>query len=313
MKKRGVQLVLVVALGVSLAVALTGCGKTEDPWENVPGGSPYVLTSFPPLYCFAKNVAGDDVAVLSLLTTVGPHDHKPTNQDALAVRKARLFFANGLGLDNSLTKVVNAAAGTSLKFVPLGNRGVPKDKRIYMGEIQHGDHTHPAGPDPHVWLGIEEAIGMVEVIRDELKAVDPSRAAGYDQRATAYIEKLKKLHADGKELLKGKKNRNLVTNHDSLAYFARSFDLHIVGHVQTQPGVTVDGKHLEDLLKICTQHQVRVIAVEPQYSRSSANALRSELQRKGLKEVALIEIDPVETAEAGQLDAGYYGASSGRT
>src|SRR5260221_593638 len=99
-----VGLVLIAALAGSMALGLPGCGQADDPWASVPGGDPRVLTSFPPLYCFAKNVAGDEVAVLSLLTTVGPHDHKPTNQDALAVRKARLYFANGLGLDTSLIK-----------------------------------------------------------------------------------------------------------------------------------------------------------------------------------------------------------------
>jgi ABC-type Zn uptake system ZnuABC Zn-binding protein ZnuA len=304
MKRRGVGLGLVLAAGVALAGLLGGCGGPADPWTDVPGGDPRVLTSFPPLYCFAKNVAGDDVAVLSLLTTVGPHDHKPTNQDALAVRRARIYFANGLGLDDSLSKIVKSAATPSLLEVTVGNEGVPKKQRIAIGKVKHGDHWH-SGTDPHVWLGIDEAIGMVEVIRDKLREVDPKRAEGYTQRADAYIKKLKELHDHGKELLKDKKNRNLVTNHGSLGYFARSFDLNIVGSVQTQPGVTVDGKHLEELTKVCKDNEVHVLAVEPQYPRKSIELLREQLERGGAT-VAIVELDPLETANPAQLDVGWY-------
>lgn len=300
-----VSVALTLTLVAGVALALRGCGRAEDPWDRVSGGEPRVLTSFPPLYCFAKSVAGDEVAVLSLLTTVGPHDHKPDNKDALAVRKARVYFANGLTLDDSLTKLIDSAAGDSLKSVAVGNLGVPSDRRIRTGEIKHGNHTHPAGADPHVWLGIDEAVGMVNVIRDTLKDVDPKRADGYDRRAADYVGRLKKLHADGLALLKDSKNRNLVTNHESLAYFARSFRLNIVGHIQTQPGVSVDSKHLAELVDLCKKHEVSVIAVEPQYSRASADQLRDELRRRGLA-VEVIEIDPVETAEPGDLDAGYY-------
>ncbi len=304
-KGRGRIVTVVLALAVGVALGLGGCGKAEDPWEKVPGGEPRVLVSFPPLYCFAKSVAGDEVAVLSLLTTVGPHDHQPDNKDALAVRKARIYFANGLTLDDSLTKLIASAADPSLRSVAVGNLGVPSDNRIRTGEIKHGNHTHPAGADPHVWLGIDEAVGMVNVIRDTLKEVDPPRADGYDRRAAAYVERLKKLHADGLALLKDKKNRNLVTNHESLAYFARSFQLNIVGYIQTQPGVSVDGKHLAELVDLCQKRDVGVIAVEPQYNRASADQLRDELKRNSV-DAAVIEIDPIETAEPDELDAGYY-------
>jgi ABC-type Zn uptake system ZnuABC Zn-binding protein ZnuA len=308
MKKRGVRIGLTVSLVlvacVAVSLLLSSCGGPPDPWADVPGGEPRVLASFPPIYCFAKNVAGDEVAVLSMLTTVGPHDFKPNNQDAMAVRKARVYFANGLGLDDSLSKVVHNAASPALLEVNVGNEGVPKDRRIKIGKVKHGDHWH-AGSDPHAWLGIEEAIGMVEVIRDRLKEVDPQRAAGYDERAAAYIARLNKLHDEGKEMLKGKQNRNLVTNHGSMAYFARSFDLKIVGHLQEQPGVAVDGRTLEELAALCKEHQVRVLAVEPQFPQGNVKMLQEELERNNMT-AAVVELDPLETADPRQLDAGFY-------
>src|SRR5262245_11755656 len=65
---------LSLGLMVLLLLSFAGCSAPPSPWP--PGKSPKVLTSFPPLYCFAANVVTDDAHVMSLLTTVGPHDYK---------------------------------------------------------------------------------------------------------------------------------------------------------------------------------------------------------------------------------------------
>ena len=69
----------------SLVLMPLAC-KKPNVWETVPGGPLKVLVSFPPLYCFAKNVAGDDAKVVSLLTTQGPHDYQPTADQSIMAR-----------------------------------------------------------------------------------------------------------------------------------------------------------------------------------------------------------------------------------
>src|SRR5688572_4684112 len=92
---------IVAAVGVALAVLPLGCGGGSDGvWPDRPG--PKVVVSFAPVYCWAVNVAGDDAVVKNMMTTTGPHDFNPTDTDARLVRKADLFFINGLNLDNEL-------------------------------------------------------------------------------------------------------------------------------------------------------------------------------------------------------------------
>ena len=49
---------LLGVLAMSAVVTWTGCGSIPDGWEGKPG-PPRVLTTFPPIYCFTQNVAGD--------------------------------------------------------------------------------------------------------------------------------------------------------------------------------------------------------------------------------------------------------------
>jgi ABC-type Zn uptake system ZnuABC Zn-binding protein ZnuA len=272
-----------------------------------------VVVSFAPLYSFAANVAGEDAVVKTMMSTSGPHDFNPTDMDARLIRPANLFFINGLSLDNSVAETLRRGSGArALTVVPLGAR-IPE--AMLLGGEEHADHDHGHGHhhdhgdhDPHVWLSPERAIFMVEAICDELKAADPAHAAGYDTRAAEYTAKLRQLQADGKELLKGKKDRKLVTFHESLAYFAKSFDLSIEGVIQKKPGIEPNSTEMSQLIKVCQEKKVRLIAVEPQYAtNTSADAILRELRRaKVTTDPAVVQIDPLETADPGAITADWY-------
>ena len=62
---------------------------------------------------------------------------------------------------------------------------------------------------------------------------------------------------------------------------------------------------MTNLVKIMKDKDVHVIATEPQYPHKLAEVLKSNLEKLKMK-VNLVEIDPMETARAEDLDAGYY-------
>ena len=89
---------LFYAFALLLPLSL-GCAQMPDPWLEVPGKFK-VLVSFPPIYSMVKSIAGDRAAVISLCTTTGPHDYSFNVKDTILLRKADLFFYNGLDLDD---------------------------------------------------------------------------------------------------------------------------------------------------------------------------------------------------------------------
>src|SRR4051794_28495032 len=97
--------------------AVAGCsGKTPGngaaaSWKGHAG--PHVLTSFPPLYCLAASVAGDDAAVQVVMCEQGPHDHEFKASDAEKLQGATIFFINGLGLDDVVATRMLASGGAN--------------------------------------------------------------------------------------------------------------------------------------------------------------------------------------------------------
>jgi ABC-type Zn uptake system ZnuABC Zn-binding protein ZnuA len=294
---------LVLALAAVVPFVSVGC-SSDDQWPDRPG--PKVVVSFAPLYCFAVNVAGEDAVVKNMMTSSGPHHFNPTDADARLLRKADLFFVNGLGLDNQVAATLKRGSGNrKLRVVELGTR-LPANMLVEGSHDHHHhdghDHHHEHGADPHVWLSPDLAIILVEAIRDELMAIDPAHADGYDRRAADYIAKLKKLKADGVEMLKGKQDRKLVTFHEALAYFAKTYNLDIKGVVQKNPGVEPSAAEVNALIALCKKENVRLIAVEPQYTaNTSARTIIDQLKAKEIPDPQLVEIDPLETITPDEL------------
>ncbi len=301
----GTRLALLLG-AVMLIVGQPGCSKPADEWGERPGLR--VMTMFAPLYCFAANVAGDDATVLCLLDNQNPHKYDATARDGLKLNRADLFFTVGLDFgDNFCDNLKRGCGNNSLTLVKLGEAPQLKDRLRKMTiSPAHAGHGH-GEMDPHLWLGIPESIDMVEMIRDTLKAKDPAHAAGYEQRATAYMDKLKKLHADGLEQLAKKQDRNLLSFHESLAYFADSFKLSIVASIEKLPESEPDAKRLRELIHLCKDKNVRLITIEPQLpGRSAATTLLDAIRAQGVPDAAFVEIDTLETVTPGSLTPDYY-------
>lgn len=304
------QLSAAVGFLALILVIVTGCNTRDDVWPKDHTG-PKVVVSFAPLYCFAVNVAGDDAAVRNMMTTSGPHHFNPTDKDARLLQRADLFLVNGIGLEGDKPATLARSSGNkNLKTIDLGSL-IPAE-RLFEGSCHH-DHgdgaKHDHDKDPHVWLSPDYAILQVKGIRDALKHADPEHAAGYDQRTAAYIKRLEQLKADGEKFFQGKSDKNIVTFHDSMTYFANTFGINIVGVVQKTPGTEPNGKNLAELIGLCADEKnpVRVITVEPQYgTSSSANEIVKELRRRNVPDPTLVEFDPLETVTPTELTPDWY-------
>ena len=289
-----------------MLLSLSGCGgcvKKDVPWPEVSG--PKAVASFPPIYCFAENVAGDDAAIRNVMAGQGPHHFDPKPSEFKIVRGADLFFINGLGLDNRIAELIVTGSGN--KEITIVDTTRNFNEKELLEPMAGDDHGHSHGShDPHVWLGIDSAIEQVQAIAEGFAKADPSRAENYQRRATEYTERLAKIQTDGKAMLADIKNRRMVTFHESLGYFARSFDLEIVAVIESTPGQEPTSKSMEALVETCLEKNVEVIAVEPQYSRgTSAKRILDELRKKGVN-ARFVEIDPLETTPLETIPKDWY-------
>jgi ABC-type Zn uptake system ZnuABC Zn-binding protein ZnuA len=304
MNARRLLLLLFVPAAMVLTLVLGGCTPSRPVWPQ--GKSARVLVTIPALASFTRNVGGDHVAVLCLCTDQGPHGRLFDTQDNMALADADLFLAIGLTLDNGFAdKLAENIKNNKPRYIKLGE-ALPEKLKLRGEHDEHDKdkkdkdaHEHEHGEyDPHVWLGIPQAKAMVVMIRDELKKVDPAHAADYDGNADRYAKALDQLHSDGKARLAAKKDKKIISFHESLAYFADSFGMQVAGTIEPGPGDEPDAARLKALVDLCRKQHIHVVAVEPQYSKNTSETLRKEVG----PDLKLVEVDPMETADAHQLE-----------
>jgi zinc transport system substrate-binding protein len=309
---------------MALAFGFTSCNKMPDVWFEAKPGQPKILVSFPPLYAITKAIAGDDAYVLCMLTTQGPHDYDGGPTDLPKVNKADLFIYNGLSLDDSFAdRMLRNHKNRKLVVLSVGEVINEKQHNLMLhtkheaheeGKKDDDHHGHKHGDhDPHIWLGPTQAIAMTNIIAAKLAEIDKAHAKGYEARAKAFIDELMKIKAAGDEAFKNKEETNIVTMHEAFGYFGQRKNfpiIKIVGTIQTAPGMDPDAASMKRLVTTCREKNVKVIAVEPQYSTRQADQLLKSLEREGVKNVKIITLDPLETADVapGQVnpDPGYY-------
>ncbi len=307
MRFRHLFYLTILAAFSAIALQLSGCQKEPPVWP--PNDKPKVLTSIVPLHCFAATIAEPDAEVRCLLTSKGPHGFQPSPQDAKLVSGADLFIVNGLRLENWVDRLVDRAGNRKLQVLRVGEE-IPKrgGKLIQVEAQRHGDHTHPAGDDPHVWLGIDEAKLIAEAIRDKLIEIDPAHREGYEQRTAKLLAELDSLKEDAKPL-RTEPPTTIATFHNAFNYFGRSFGMKVEA-IHGLEGEGVSPKQLDDMAKDFAQKGIRVITIEPQYRPEQAHRLRERMGQLG-QEPKVIVLDPLETGPMAEgksyyVDKGWY-------
>lgn len=202
--------------------------------------------------------SGADIALTGLLPRgTDPHSYEPTPRDLRTVADAHVVFANGAGLEEFLDEMLQNAGGDAA--VVRVSRGVR------LLSIDGADEDQHEGSDPHVWFDPNNVVVWVQNIEHALSALDPANAEAYAANAQAYAQDLEALDAWIRQQVAQvpEVNRELVTDHRVLAYFADAYGFQQVGAVI--PGYSTvaepSARQLADLEEAIREYDVPAVFV----------------------------------------------------
>ncbi len=199
---------------------LTSCQAATTTTTPASGSPLKVLAVESFLMDIAQNVAGNRLKVDSLIPIgLDPHAFEPAPADAARIADSQVLIINGAGLESWLQKVLDNVGG---KHAVIDSSAGLANRAGAGQEI-----------DPHFWLDPNEVIHYVENIRDGLTQADPQGKDTYAQNAAAYIAQLQTLDQWIRQQVAQipPERRLLVTNHESLGYFADRYGFKIIGTV----------------------------------------------------------------------------------
>lgn len=260
---------LVAATATNLAGPLSAAGA-EPPLE--------IVTTIPVLKDLAEQVGQSHVRVKSLLTGMeNEHTYSPKPTDLIAVRKARLLFEIGLGLEVWVSSLLKNAGSPSVSVITT-SRGVPL---LYDDAADHDDHpqdgpnTHRSG-NPHIWMDPNNVEIMARHIADALIAVDPVHAEDYRRNLAAYLAQVDKLRRELLERVSRLSDRRIVAHHPAWPYLAKRFGFEIVATIQIHAGAEPSALQIQQLISKIKKERLKVIASEIQLSQRIPHLLAKE-------------------------------------
>lgn len=214
--------VLILSLLISACGVTSASPSPEVDVQSQPAPALRVLASTTILADIAQNIAGDRLAIGSILPPgADPHSYQYTPKDVVVVAGSELLILfDNENYEIFLEPLLYSADG-DIEFVH-STVGVSKRVDFAMG-----------GMDPHVWLDPNNIVICIENIREGLTHFDPDGTAEFQTNADAYAGKLNELDAwivKEVDQIPAEK-RLLVTNHEALGYFAERYGFTVVGTV----------------------------------------------------------------------------------
>ena len=176
-----------------------------------------VVTTFTVLADMAENVAGEAAEVVSV-TKPGAeiHGYEPTPRDLVGAQDADLILWNGMNLELWFEQFLRNLGDVPSVTLTDGIEPIPIAEGAYEGK-----------PNPHAWMGLDNAIVYIDNIAAAFAQHDPDNAATYEANAAAYKDELRATLEPLRETVADipEDQRWLVTCEGAFSYLARDFGL----------------------------------------------------------------------------------------
>lgn len=227
-----------------------------------------VATTFTIIADMARNVAGDAADVESI-TKPGAeiHNYQPTSGDLIRTTDADLILANGLNLESWFQQFIDQLGDVPVAVVSDGVKPM---------SITGGDYD--GKPNPHAWMGLDNALIYVDNIAAAMAGADPDNAATYRANADAYKAQINDTIAPLRDAARAlpPDRRWLVTSEGAFSYLARDFglqELYLWPINADAQGTPQQVRHVIDVMR---ENDVRVIFSESTVSDRPARRVASE-------------------------------------
>ena len=219
---------LLAAIMLALGLVAAACGSSS---EEADDGRLRVVTTVAPITSITANIGGDAISVTGLVPEgTNSHTFDPPPSSAATLADADVMFLNGLQLEEPTLELSEANVADDVPIVALGEETITPDEYVF-------DFSFPEDggkPNPHLWTNPPMALRYAEIVKDTLSELDPDNAAQFEANFAAYTGRVEALDEAIRTATATvpEENRQLLTYHDSFAYFAPEYGWNVIGAVQ---------------------------------------------------------------------------------
>ena len=253
-------------------------------WATAAHAKLNIVASTPDVGSIAKEIGKDKIEVMSIAKpTEDPHfvDAKPSF--IVKLNKADMLIDGGLHLE--IGWLPNLVVGARNKKILAGENGylvasvgvpiieVPTTADRAMGDV------HPMG-NPHFM--IDPLNGKIVAIHicERLCQIDAANCAYYKDNLKDFTKRLDQKFSEWQKTLEPFRGTKIVTYHKTFPYFAKRFNLNVIGTLEPKPGIPPSPTHINNLIPTMKNEGVKLILIEQFRERKVAEFVAAQTEAK---------------------------------
>ncbi len=261
-----------------MALAITVSCQTTDREKD----KPVVSVSIVPLQYFVDRLTGEAVEVNVMVPPGASHaTYSPSTSQLQKLSDSQLYFRIGhLGYEKAFMHRLQAI-NPDMHVVNLSD-----DVRLIRGEeIDHGDHVHEGGIDPHIWMSPRVMLDRLPAIKEALIATYPEMEEQIASNADALRADMEVLDERLRELAGQMRQKTFLIFHPALTYMARDYGLHQIPI--ERHGKEPSPSLLRHVIAEAREHGASVIFIQQEFDMRSAELVSGEA------DVKMVRINPL--------------------
>jgi manganese/iron transport system substrate-binding protein len=245
-----------------------------------------VVTTFTVLADMAQQVGGDAAEVVSI-TKPGAeiHGYEPTPRDIVGAVDADLILWNGMNLELWFEQFIS-----NLGDIPSATLTDGVDP------ISIGEGEYEGKPNPHAWMGLENALIYVDNIAAAFVQHDPDNAATYAANAESYKQEIRDTITPLRDRIAQipEDQRWLVTCEGAFSYLARDFGMKELYLWPMNADQTGTPQQVRKVIDSVRDNDIPVVFCESTVNTSPAKQVARET---GAAYGGVLYVDSLSTAE----------------
>ncbi len=268
MNKNRLLIVLVILIIAGSVIGYFALQKSNNNYNNNSNGKIGVVVSLGPEVEWVNAVGGDKVNV-SLMVPSGsdPHTYEPLPNQLTQVSNAKMYAEVGSSIEfenNYMGKIKEANPNMLVVNASQGIQLIPNSAENEAETV-----------DPHVWVDPKNAKIMVNNIYNGLVQVDPADKDYFQKNRDQYLQQLDQLDKNTTQLLKGKHNTTILIFHPAFGYYAKDYNLTIVGAMINDEEPSP--QRVAMMVDIAKKNNITIVYSETQYDPKFMQSVASQI------------------------------------
>ena len=245
-----------------------------------------VVTTFTVLADMAQQVGGDVAEVVSI-TKPGAeiHGYEPTPRDIVGAVDADLILWNGMNLELWFEQFISNLGDIPSATLTDG-----------VEPISIGEGEYEGKPNPHAWMGLDNALIYVDNIAAAFTEHDPDNAATYAANAESYKQEIRDTITPLRDRIAQipEDQRWLVTCEGAFSYLARDFGMKELYLWPMNADQTGTPQQVRKVIDSVRDNDIPVVFCESTVNTSPAKQVARET---GAAYGGVLYVDSLSTAE----------------